>query len=28
MPSDDGLGLDEDQRRPPSLPDTGQDHLK
>ena len=28
MPSDDGLGLEEDQRRPPPLPDTGQDHPK
>ena len=28
MPSDDGLGLDDDQRRPPPLLDTGQDNPK
>jgi hypothetical protein len=28
MPSDHSLGLDEDQCRPPPLPDTGQDNPK
>jgi hypothetical protein len=28
MPPDDGLGLDEDQRRPPPLPDSGQQDPK